>query len=139
MNSCDTGGQKQLREGVTQKQKQGNINNLLERRNRLKERRTEIELQIKELTQRIEATKQRRKIRQYTKIVSVLCSKDSEKYGVDAEILLNVNYRNPMEVYLALFDLSCRLVASINYGVFKETLGQTIAEIEKEKGEGGRI
>lgn len=139
MSSCDTGGQKQLPEGVTQKQKQGSIDNLLERLNRLKERRTEIELHIKELTQRIEATKHRRKIRQYTKIVSVLCSKDSEKYGVDAEILLNANYKNPMEVYLALLDLSCRLVASINYGVFKNTLGQTIVEIEKEKGEGGRI
>lgn len=135
MNSCDTGGQKQLPEGVTQKQTQGSIDKLLERLDRLKERRTEIGLQIKELTQRIEATKHRSKIRQYAKIVSVLCSKDSEKYGVDAGILLNVDYRNTMEVYLALFGLSCRLVASINYGVFK----QTIAEIEKEKGEGGRI
>ncbi len=132
MKSCDIGGQRQSREG-TQRDKDGVSIKLLEQLDKLIKSRTKNSLQIKKVTRQIAELRHRHRTRQFAKIVSALCSDESKKYGVDYEIRLNVNYGNPVEVYLALFDLSCRLVAKIDYQSFVRTINQVNAE-SSEKG-----
>ncbi len=133
MKSCDIGGQRQSREG-TQKDKEGVNIRLLEQLDKLIKYRTKNGLQIKKVTRQIEELKHRHKIRQFAKIVSALCSDESKKHGGDPEAFLNANYENPKAVFFALFDLSCRLVANIDYQFFVKTINRVSAELNEKGG-----